>query len=661
MKVVIAEKPSVARDIAKVIGTNIKKDGYIEGNNYIVTWCVGHLIGLAVPSSYDEKYKKWNLEDLPIIPNQFKYEVLENTKTQYSIIKELINSTGTTEIIFAADAGREGELINRLVYNQAKCTKPIKRLWISSMTDEAIKKGFANLKDGSEYENLYKSAECRAIADWLIGINASRKYSITYSKLTLGRVQTPTLAMIVQRQQEIDNFISKPFYEIIAQYNEFEGKYINHNGESKIEDIKIAEEVINECKGHNGLVESIDKKNKKENAPLPFDLTELQREANRRFGYTAQKTLDIAQSLYETHKATTYPRTDSRYLSSDMESTLKSVLNAVEYNFYSNVITNISKQEHKLKCINNSKISDHHAIIPTDKKVEISNLSDEEKNIYKLICKRFVIQFLKAHEFEETIVKINIRKNIFISKGITTIEIGWKALEKDSDDEKEEKIKTLPKLNNGDEINVVKVYREDKKTTPKKQFTEAILLTAMENAGQYIEDEELKEQLKDKGIGTPATRASIIEKIIKEEYVSRKGKTLVPTQKGIDLISIAPLELTSPELTGEWEHKLNKIARGNINAASFLDEIKNLTKKIVNTEITNKVSFESKDNSKEVIGTCPRCNKNIYESEKSYYCEGYKDEPKCTFVLWKENKLYGKVNKTQAKKLLKGETALFKN
>ncbi len=665
MKVVIAEKPSVARDIAKVIGASNKKDGYIEGSGYIVTWCIGHLVGLAVPSSYDEKYKQWNLSDLPIIPEKFIYEVfnLESIKKQYNIIKELINKNSTTEVIFAADAGREGELINRLVYNQAKCTKPVKRLWISSMTDEAIRKGFENLKNGSEYENLYKSAECRAIADWLIGINASRKYSIEYSKLTLGRVQTPTLAIIVQRQYEIDNFKPSLYYEIIANYKEFSGKFINKENDCKIDSIEIAEQILKETRGFNGIIENTEKNIKKLNPPLLYDLTELQREANKRFGYSAQQTLDLAQSLYEKHKATTYPRTDSRYISDDMKTTFPNVLTAIGHNFYQDQITNIMQvKNYNLRCINNSKISDHHAIIPTNKKINLQELNNEEFNIYKLICTRFIVQFLHSYEYEETIIKIKISKHAFISKGSTIKNLGWKALEANNyevdTNEKDDNI-TLPMVSIGDMIEVIDFNRLDKKTTPRKQFTEATLLSAMENAGQYVDNDDLREQLKDKGIGTPATRASIIEKIIKEEYVIRKGKSLVPTQKGIDLISIAPLELISPELTGEWEQKLNKIAKGEINSTIFLDEIKSLTKKITSAEIEGSISIQN-NNVKEIIGICPRCNKNIYESEKSYCCEGYKAEPKCTFVLWKENKLYGKVNKTQAKKLLKGEAALFK-
>lgn len=672
MRVVIAEKPSVARDIAKVIGANNKKDGYIEGNNYIVTWCIGHLVGLAVPSSYDEKYKKWNLNDLPIIPEQFKYEVLENDKKQYNIIKELINKSNVTEVIFAADAGREGELINRLVYNQAKCTKPVKRLWISSMTNEAIRKGFENLKNGSEYDNLYKSAECRAIADWLIGINASRKYSIAYSKLTLGRVQTPTLAMIVQRQHEIDNFKPSLYYEIIANYKEFSGKFINKENDCKIDSIEIAEQILKETRGFNGIIENIEKKNKKLNPPLLYDLTELQREANKRFGYSAQQTLDVAQSLYEKHKATTYPRTDSRYLSDDMKTTFLDILSAIGHNYYQDKILDImhklmdiKAENYKNRCINNSKISDHHAIIPTNKKVNLQDLNNEELNIYKLICTRFIVQFLHSYEYEETIIKVKISKHAFISKGNTIMNLGWKALEANNYEidasEKDDNI-TLPLVSIGNMIDVIDFNRIDKKTTPRKQFTEATLLSAMESAGQYVENDDLREQLKDKGIGTPATRASIIEKIIKEEYVIRKGKSLVPTQKGMDLISIAPLELISPELTGAWEQKLNKIAKGDLDSKLFLDEIKLLTKKIICIEKANDLEFKNENNSKEkeLIGICPRCSKNVYEGDKNYYCEGYKTEPKCTFVLWKNNKLFGKITKTQAKKLIKGDKVLFK-
>lgn len=659
---ILAEKPSVARDIAKVLNVKTSKDGYMENDKYIVTWCVGHLVGLAYPSAYDEKYKSWKLEDLPIIPEQMKYEVLEGTKKQFNVIKSLLNDKETATVIVATDAGREGELIARLVINQARCNKPLKRLWISSMTDEAIQAGFDNLKDGKEYDNLFKSAECRAIADWLIGINASRKYSIEYSKLTLGRVQTPTLAMIVQRQHEIDTFISKPFYEVLAQYNNFTGKYTNSEIGSKFDTIDGAEELIKKVKGHDGQVVEVEKKNKKKNNPLQYDLTELQREANRQFGLTAQETLNIAQSLYEKHKLTTYPRTDSRYLSTDMVSTFPQLLKNINNNFYSNEIKKILETGNfDINCINNAKISDHHAIIPTAKKADLSQLSSDELNIYKIICTRFVAAFMPVHQFEETTVMIAINDETFISKGIVITQNGWLEIEKDNEKDEENKEK-LPSLKNGDEVEVVDIIRIDKKTSPKKPFNEATLLSAMENAGQFVEDEELKEQLKEKGLGTPATRAGIIEKLIHEEYIKRSGKTLIPTQKGIDLVKIAPKELVSPELTGEWEQKLNKIAKGQLNNNEFLNEIKSLTKFIVNVKKDNDVSFESSEKAteKEVIGICPRCGKNIYENDKSYYCEGFKNEPKCSFSIWKADKYFGKVNKTQAKKMLKGEAALFK-
>lgn len=660
---ILTEKPSVARDIARVLNIKNVKNGYIESDKYIVTWCIGHLVGLAYPSVYDDKYKFWKLEDLPIIPDEFKYQVLEETKEQFYIIKNLLNNNDTSDIIIATDAGREGELIARLVIKKAKCNKPIKRLWISSMTDEAILKGFENLKDSKEYYNLYKSAESRAIADWLIGINASRKYSIEHCfKLTLGRVQTPTLAMIVQRQNEINNFVPTPYFEIYAKYDNFTGKYINNENESKIDTIDKAEEIIKKVKGNVGQVVFIEKKKKIKNNPLQFDLTELQRQANRQFGLTAQETLNIAQSLYEKHKLTTYPRTDSRYLSTDMVNTFPEVLNNIKINFFEKEINDIlSKGNFNINCINDSKVTDHHAIIPTTKKADLSQLSSMELNIYKMICTRFVSAFLPIHQFEETIIRININNELFISKGISVIDNGWLSIEKDM--EAEEKVEKLPLLNEKDYVNVIDIYRVDKKTSPKKPFNEATLLSAMENAGQFIDDEELKEQLKEKGLGTPATRASIIEKLIHEEYIIRKGKSLIPTTKGINLISIVPEELTSPKLTGEWEYKLNKIAKGKLDANDFLNEIKTFTKFIVNSKKSNNINFEKENiqKDKEIIGICPRCNKNIYENDKSFYCEGFKDNPKCSFYLWKDNKLFGKISKAKAKKLIKGESVLFKN
>lgn len=663
MKVVVAEKPSVARDIAKVIGANTNKDGYIEGNGYQVTWCVGHLVSLLMPEHYDEKYKKWTLDQLPIIPTDMKTGINAKTKSQYTVIKKLMTAKDTTEVICATDAGREGEYIFGLVYRQAKCTKPVKRLWISSMTSEAISKGFRELKDGGSYERLYKSAECRSIADWLVGLNATRYYSCSYqTMLTIGRVQTPTLALIVDRYNEIQNFKPQKFYELEAIYDGFKGTWYNEDG-TRIASEEQAISLRNDLLGHNGTIEKVDKQKKSKGSPLLFDLTELQRRGNEVYGYTAQQTLSLAQALYETHKATTYPRTDSRYLSEDMKSVIPGTLKSVGVGENESYVCDILSNEIKYnkRVFNNEKVSDHHAIIPTNKAVDLNKLSEDELNIYNLIVTRFIAAFSKAYEYEETKVDVVVNDQHFKSSGKIVITRGWKELEDRF--KVNEKVDTeLPPLTEGGTIVVQDICKMDKLTTAKKHHTESTLLSAMENAGREIEEEDLKEQLKGSGIGTPATRSGVIERLINTKYIIRKGKSIHPTDKALKLIQVVPDTIKSAKLTGEWELKLNNIANADGSAQVFMDEIKVFVKNICSEEISKTVTFESEKKEKEVIGVCPRCGKNIYENKKAFGCEGYKEG--CTFSLWKEDKFFKnrgkKITKTIAKSLLKQKYAKVK-
>lgn len=665
-KLVLAEKPSVAVDIARVLGAKNRKNGFIEGNGYIVTWCIGHLVGLCYPDVYNHEYKEWKLETLPIIPEKMKTEVLKDTKNQFEIVKRLLNDSKIKEVICATDAAREGEYIFGLIYDKAKCNKPVKRLWISSMTDEAIAEGFKKLKNRSEYINLYESARCRAEADWLVGLNATRLYSVKHNnKLSIGRVQTPTLAILVERYKEIVNFVPEKYFEIEADYNNFKGLWKNEKG-SKISDENIALEIINKVKNKPGIVEDVINEDKSKANPLLYDLTELQREANKKFGYTAKNTLSAAQSLYEKHKLITYPRTDSRYLSTDMIPTLKEILINISNAKLSKHIALILSEELNItnRIVDNSKISDHHAIIPTNKTPSLKELNEAERNIYDLISTRFVSAFLPKYEYQETTVTINIENEKFISKGKTIKQLGWLELEGKTDDENIEQL--LPYLEINQTIEVKQVNKLEKFTKPKKHHTEASLLSAMENIGHSIDDEELKEQIKDKGIGTPATRSSIIERLIDVGYVSREKKNLIPTEKGIQLIEILPNALKSPVTTAEWEYQLNQISKGSKKADEFMNDIKMMVKELV-SEVIKGDSIEFKNTKvleKEIIGICPRCNKNIYENAKAFYCEGYNAEPKCSFSMWKEDKFFKdrgkKLTKTMAKQLLKNGTTLVK-
>ncbi len=652
MKLIVTEKPSVAKDIAKVLGIGKSRDGYMENNDYIITWCVGHLIQLAYPEEYDLKYKSWNINDLPIFPKQFKYMINPSTAKQYETVKTLMLSERVDEIICATDAGREGQLIFGYVYVNSGCDKPVKRLWISSMTDEAIEDGFKKLKDNKEYFSLYQSARARSEADWLVGINATRLFTVKYNRmLTIGRVQTPTLSLIVQRQKEIDGFVSQPFYEVAADCDMFIATWFNKDG-TRIDEQEKAEEIAFRCRDKEAAVTKLKTKRATVERPLLYDLTELQRDGNRRYGYSAEQTLDAAQNLYEKYKLATYPRTDSRYLTKDMKSSLPGLLKNIRdgWKGADYCVDKVIGQKLNVdkRVIDDSKVTDHHAIIvtPNIRNASGINLPERERNILRLILARFIAVFDKKQEYDQTDLEIQIESDKFKARGKKVVIPGWKEVEdimlgkiKDDSEEKEISInidvghKFMPK-----EISVV-----TKKTSPPKPYTEATLLTAMETAGKQIENEKLKEEMKSIGLGTPATRAGIIEKLISVGYIKRNKKNLVPTQNGIQLIEIVHEKLKKPDLTGEWESQLGKISKKEVASRDFIVDIKKYVAEIVREgKITSaaNVNFqqEGRKGGVESVGVCPRCGREILEGKKKFFCAGYKNYPSCNFSLWKEDK-----------------------
>ncbi len=662
---VVAEKPSVARDIARVLKATGKDNGFLFNDKFIVSWAVGHLITLWDPADYDDKYKKWAFKDLPIIPEEMKTKPINQTKSQFNVLKKLMNSKEVDGLICATDSGREGELIFRYIYEAAGCKKPCQRLWISSMTDKAIKDGFEKLKDSSEYDNLYYSARCRSEADWLVGMNASRAYSLKYdSLLTIGRVQTPTLAILVDRKKEIDNFDERVYFDITADYGDFKGTWTDlEKNETKIFEEERADEIVKKVKGQTGSIIEAEKEEKKQLPPLLYDLTEIQRDCNRKFGFTAKKTLSVVQSLYETRKMVTYPRTDSRYLSDDMipkiYATMKRIVNS-EFKEYTNGI-DTAKLRISKRIIDNSKVSDHHAIIPTDTYIKTGNLTADEKKVYDLIVRRFVCVFYDAYEYETTKVIADICGEKFVSKGKVVVKEGWQSLYRDDKGKEKDDEGVLPPIKKGDSVTVLSAKKAKKKTTPPKPYTEASLLSAMENAGRFVEDEALKEQLKESGLGTPATRAAIIERLIEVGYVVRKGKALMPTEKGVKLIAVVPDELKSPQTTGKWEKGLSSVSKGKMKDERFMGSIKKFVYFLVNDAYSSKtdVVFEKEERrgkkraSSKGLGVCPACKKGkILENTKAFFCTEWRNG--CGFTVWKDClDIYGaKADKATIEKLL---------
>ena len=665
--VVIAEKPSVARDIARVLGCKKNGNGFIAGdNNYIVTWAVGHLAVLYEPEDYDQKFKKWYFRDLPIIPPKMSIKPAKATEDQFNIIKNLINSPKTDLLICATDSGREGELIFRYIYELAKCNKPFKRLWISSMTDEAIKNGFANLKDGKDYDKLYESAKCRSEADWLVGINASRAFSVMYNtNLSIGRVQSPTLGIIVDRQKEIDSFDVKTYYEVQVNYGNFLGVWFREvNG---VRDTKIilkeeADKIVSTVSKKDATVSLVESEEKQIPPPLLYDLTELQRDANKKYGFSAEKTLNIVQDLYEKRKAVTYPRTDSRYLSDDMIKVIPIILKRINfepYNKFLSYVFSLEKLPITKRIVDNSKITDHHAIIPTNSNINVTNFSKEEKQVFDLIARRFISVFYPYNVYTITRIIVTCEGENFLSKGKTIKQAGWTALyegqentdskpktKKGKKNQTDDEDQILPDLSKGDVVNIKEAKAVDKKTKPPSPYTEATLLSAMEHAGRFVENEELKEKLKEGGLGTPATRAGIIERLISVGYMKRVGKSLVPTDKGKKLMSIIPPELRSPETTGKWEKGLESIYKGNMQPERFMQSII----KFVNFLVKESEILANKDKDNQdfiienvkkniptnAIGVCPVCKKGyIFENSKAFYCSKWQQG--CKFTVWKNS------------------------
>ncbi|MCT4508192.1 MAG: DNA topoisomerase III [Tepidibacter sp.] len=614
---VLAEKPSVGKDIARVLNCNLDKNGYIEGEKYIVTWAFGHLVTLAPPENYDEKYKSWKIEDLPMLPDKLKLVTINKTYKQFSTVKRLMNRTDVTEIVIATDAGREGELVARWIIEKARVKKSIKRLWISSVTDKAIKDGFNNLKPGKNYENLYKSAIARAESDWLVGINATRALTCKYnSSLSCGRVQTPTLFMILNRENEIRNFKSKDFYGIKAVINDVE--FIWQDSKTKntnIFDKEKCDSVINSINNKKAKVIGVVKKRKKSFAPSLYNLTDLQADANKIYSYSAKETLSIMQKLYEQHKLLTYPRTDSRYISEDIVDTLKDRVKACRVGKYSKIAFNILKKDIKANktFVDDSKVSDHHAIIPTEESSGFASLTDKEFKIYDLVVKRFLAVLNKPFEYESITIKVEIGKELFTAKTKRVLSLGWKQVYEDTESEENVVNSFLSNLNEGDEFDLSNIYQTKGHTNPPSRFNEGSLLIAMENPKKYMFDEnkELIKTIEETGgLGTVATRADIIEKLYNNFLIEKKGRYIHITSKGEQLLDLVPNDLKSPLLTAKWEQKLALISKGKLKKDNFTNEMRNYTniivKEIKNSD--NKFKHENITRNK-----CPECGKYMLE------------------------------------------------
>lgn len=648
MKLVIAEKPSVAQTIAKVLGASNRKDGYIQGGDYIVSWCVGHLVGLSSPEAYDEKYKKWIFDTLPIMPEEWKFSINAATKKQFGVLKALMADKNVDEIICATDAGREGECIFRYVYNMAGCRKPFKRLWTSSLEESAIHDGFRNLKNSREYDNLYAAGLCRAKADWLVGMNGTRLFSIRYnSRLNIGRVQTPTLAMIVQRDYEVNNFVKQKYYTVELDCGMFTAS------SKRIDDESKARSITEACIGKNANVASVKKEVKSVNPPKLYDLTTLQREANRQYGYTAQQTLDLTQSLYE-QKLVTYPRTDSQYITDDMENTAAEMVKLVCR--YITCCNGINIEPDIKRIINNKKVSDHHALLPTAQIAEknLTALPESERNILYLISAKLICAVAESHKYEAVKAVLTCENNEFTANGKTVINEGWKRLDsriksllKGGDTEEKSDIpeKSLPELSEHQNFENVSAATAEHWTSPPKPFTEDTLLSAMETAGNKDYDEN--SDVEKKGLGTPATRAAIIEGLVKREYVERKKKQLIATDKGVNLIKVVPDEVKSPKMTADWETELQSIEKGISSPDTFMEQIQDYVKQLCSNYCS---AAENPAFAKEraAIGTCPKCGKEIKKGKFGYYCTG-----KCGMNV---AKVYGKeLTESQLTKLLSGK------
>ena len=654
MKLVIAEKPSVAMSLAAVLGANEKKDGYLEGHGYLVSWCVGHLLELAQPEAYKEQYAKWRYADLPILPTAWKYEVPKDKKKQLDLLCRLMKDSRVDSVVCATDAGREGELIFRLVYQYAKCKKPMERLWISSMEDGAIRDGFEHLRPGSSYDNLFDAALCRAGADWLVGINATRLFSVLYGvTLNVGRVMSPTLALLVQREAQIRNFKSKSFYVPEITCSGFTASGERQEEQEKAETIRLS------CDGQPATVRSVEKQTKTVQPPRLYDLTTLQRECNRIYGYTAQQTLDYLQSLYE-KKLATYPRTDSQYLTEDMQATAASLVLWLRDNL---PFGKGCKGEPDIERVTDgSKVTDHHAIIPTVEiaRTDLASLPSGERDVLTLLAARFLCATAQAHKFEAVTASLDCAGYNFLAKGKTVLQDGWKEADrlyrmglKQKLEEKDNEDAALPELEENQTFSSVAASIREGKTSPPKHYTEDSLLAAMETAGA----ENMPEDAERKGLGTPATRAATLEKLVAVGFVERKKKQLLPTEKGVNLITVLPDNIKSPLLTAEWESRLKQVEHGDVSADVFMDGIADMNRELVKAHTAPEEQFTKlfaagrKD--REAVGTCPRCGASVYEGQKGFFCEN-RD---CAFALWKDNRFFSSkkksITKTVAAALLK--------
>ena len=645
MILVIAEKPSVAQSIAKVLGATSRKDGYLEGNNYIVSWCVGHLVGLADASSYNERYAKWRYDDLPIVPEEWLFEVPKDKAQQFKILRDLIKDKRVTELVCATDAGREGELIFRLVYHKAGCTKPFKRLWISSLEDAAIREGFDHLRDGSDYDKLYEAALSRSKADWIVGINGTRLFTTLYKKkLVVGRVQTPTLAMLVEREGKITTFHKEKYFNIHVEKDGLTADM------EKIKTVEEAKTIAAACDKKQAVISSVRKETKTVNPPKLYDLTTLQREANRYFSFTAQQTLDLVQSLYE-KKLLTYPRTDSQFITDDMEGTARQVIDIICRKV--SIFDGIRHDPDMKRIINNAKVTDHHAIIPTVQleKQDISELPQSEQKVLSLVGMRLLAATGEKHIYDETLITLSCEGYDFKTKGKTVVQEGWKTIEQRFKDslktkDKEDPEKVLPAVNENDILSPVSASVTEHYTTPPKPYTEDTLLSAMETAG----NDEFDDDTEKKGLGTPATRAGIIEKLVKSGFIERKGKSLVPTKDGSNLVCVLPEQITSPTMTAEWENTLMQIERGNADADVFLKGIVQMTGDLVKAyPFLSDAEANRFESGKEVIGKCPRCGSPVYVGKGNYYCSS----KECSFCMWEDNKFFASKKKKLTKKIAK--------
>jgi DNA topoisomerase III len=667
MRLIVAEKPSVGRDIAGALGGGRKGKGSVRGDGWTVTWALGHLAELAPPDAYGEQYRRWRLETLPILPERFKVQVSPKTREHFNVVKGLMQDPSLTEVVNACDAGREGELIFAYLYGLSRCGKPVRRLWISSLTHEAIRAGFDALRDGSRMKPLEDAARSRGEADWVVGMNATRAYSVRFGRpgnvLSVGRVQTPTLKLLVDREAEIDAFKPEKFWTVHARFSRDEGVTLTYDGvwfkgkRNRLDNREAAEEIAGKVRGGTGVVKKAEKKTATEKPPLLYDLTELQRHANSRFGFTAERTLRAAQSLYEEKKLITYPRTSSRYLSGDMVGGLKKRVEAAgdlpELSPFARELLGKPKLPITRRIVDDSKVTDHHAIVPTNKRSP-GNLTSDEARVYDLVARRFLAVFFPAARFENITVVTGVREETFLSKGRVVLEAGWRALyPAGAGGKKEKEPPVLPPIEAGQEWAVAKTGVKEGETKPPPRYSESALLGAMETAGKLVEDEELRQQMKDSGLGTPATRAATIERLIRVGYVEREKKSLVPTQKGKSLISLlGDSPLGSPGLTARWEERLAKMEKGAEKRPDFMADISRFATSLVE-EVRGmqgeKVAAPSSED-REPLGTCPKCGSPVVETKKSYGCSAWKSN-RCDFAIWKQ--VSGKrLSASQAKQLL---------